>query len=348
MCFRNSKSKDKPDSSSASSSQGVSEKHNCRCGEIWLHVFSIFFTVIIFISCGWMFCETVRFDPSNSEYTEAWIKHRNEIRHYWYGVDSVGMAKPLTKGDMLRILKSQELVLNRQDVLVDDVRQETNNIINKMNGWLGFWIGIVALVGVFVPVALQFKLYRESKEKEKELSDKITNALDSFKTDLECQEREILGRIREVTFTTLVRNFQNVFECPVTQVQESRNHILQEILSRIKMKVEENIRLYCCRIDTNENSADDLKMNEGIGETGARGCAEAMSEYELTVMLIQVTNVINSIKKLTPHKNRSLDRILIQITNLISNLNTPGIPQSEIISNLQDFGISFRLLSIPV
>lgn len=347
MCFKKHKLKDKSDSSSTTSSQAVSEKHNYRSGEIWLNVFSIIFTVIIFISCGWMFCETVKFDPSNGEYTEAWLKHRNDIQHYWYGVDSVGMAKPLTKGDMLRILKSQELVLDRQDVLVDDVRQETNNLINKMNGWLGFWIGIVALVGVFVPVALQFKLYRESKEKEKELSDKITNALDSFRTDLECQEREILGRVREVTFTTLVRNFQNVFECPVAQVQESRNHILQEILSRIKTRVEENIRLYCCHINTNEKSTEDLKMNKGTGETRASGCTEEMSEYELTVMLIQVTNVINSIKKLAQHRNRSLDRILIQITNLISYLNTPGVSQSEIICNLQDFGISLRLLSIP-
>lgn len=346
MPLKNQKTPANPDDPSTTSPSTSPNAKVSKWELKWLFIWTIVTTLIVAVACGWMFYKTIDFDPSNKEYTEAWLEHRNDIQHYWYGVDSVGLAKPLTKGDMLRILKSQELVLDRQDVLVDDVRQETNNLINKMNGWLGFWIGIVALVGVFVPVALQFKLYRESKETEKELSGKILNSTKSCKADLEAQAREIIGRIREITFATLVRNFQNVFECPATQVQESRNVVLREILSKIKRRVEENIRLYCQRIEPSNGNNTETDYSD-MDRISGNSCEDAVTEHELTVMLIQATNLINIIKRLSQHKNRNLDRMLLQITSLITDLNTPGVLQSSINSKLRDFCVSLRLLSIP-
>lgn len=43
----------------------------------------------------------------------------------------------------------------KTDILVADLRQETNNIINKVNGWLAFWIAVLALLGAIFPTILQ-------------------------------------------------------------------------------------------------------------------------------------------------------------------------------------------------
>ena len=73
-------------------------------------------------------------------------------------IDSLTTKKEVDKyliplSDILKVRESQKLLIMRQDQLIDDVRQETNNIINKMNGWLGFWMGVMAILGVFVPIA---------------------------------------------------------------------------------------------------------------------------------------------------------------------------------------------------
>ena len=39
-----------------------------------------------------------------------------------------------------------------------DIRQETNNIIDKQNGWFSFWLGILAIVGALIPFFFQLKL----------------------------------------------------------------------------------------------------------------------------------------------------------------------------------------------
>jgi hypothetical protein len=57
--------------------------------------------------------------------------------------------------------------------LVDDIRQETNNNINILNGWLTFWMGLLALVGVFLPMVFQYKMKKEDEQKLEELKTKF-------------------------------------------------------------------------------------------------------------------------------------------------------------------------------
>ena len=48
---------------------------------------------------------------------------------------------------------------------LDDLRQETNNVINKQNGWFSFWLGILALVGALLPFVIQLKLQHDQKQR---------------------------------------------------------------------------------------------------------------------------------------------------------------------------------------
>lgn len=60
---------------------------------------------------------------------------------------------------------------------LNDLRQESNNIINKWNGWFSFWIALLALLAGVIPLLVQMKVAHDNKEQLK----------DKFK-ELESQE----------------------------------------------------------------------------------------------------------------------------------------------------------------
>lgn len=61
------------------------------------------------------------------------------------------------------VVANQLTIMKRQDDLINDIRQETNNNLDKINSMLTFWIGMLSLLGVFIPIALQFTLVNSSK-----------------------------------------------------------------------------------------------------------------------------------------------------------------------------------------
>lgn len=75
-------------------------------------------------------------------------------------------------------MQIEELRKNQENVLAD-LRQESNNIINKFNGWLGFWTAILAIFGGIIPIVLQYILREKSKKEVEEMFECIqTRALD--------------------------------------------------------------------------------------------------------------------------------------------------------------------------
>ncbi len=52
---------------------------------------------------------------------------------------------------------------NRQENVLNDLRQESNNVINKVNGWLGFWIAILAIFTGILPIIIQHVIFRRQQ-----------------------------------------------------------------------------------------------------------------------------------------------------------------------------------------
>ena len=59
------------------------------------------------------------------------------------------------------------LIERPQEHFIADIRQEVNNCIEKYNGWLAFWISILAVLCGIIPVLLQYRLYKDGEEKIK-------------------------------------------------------------------------------------------------------------------------------------------------------------------------------------
>lgn len=238
----------------------------------------------------------------------------------------------LTKNDLQNIVNGQKLVVERQDALAQDLRQESNNLINKMNGWLAFWLGIMALLGVFIPLAMQFKLSHDSKEEQKlrikefnqkkeelqrterELKKKVDNNLDMFRADIKAME-----------YTALVRNFQYVFETPEINVNEYRRALLLRIWDKMIIKLHLFISDYC-------NSADDKCRMESI--------------HELTVVLMMTTNVLSLIARLSPRRIRHVRNIIDETSNIIKCLNEPSQRSGSLCERLDHYYDTLRTLNI--
>ena len=95
--------------------------------------------------------------------------------YYYYHRDSLYMnAFNRSSGISLRDMKARlDFMERQQSDLIADLRQETNSNIDKMNAWLGFWIAVLAVLCAIIPILIQYRIYRESKNQIKSLRKQI-------------------------------------------------------------------------------------------------------------------------------------------------------------------------------
>ena len=82
---------------------------------------------------------------------------------------------------------------------LNDLRQETNNVIDKQNGWLSFWIAILALVGALLPLLIQMNMQQEQRhkfEEEKKNIQSVLNETKDFKTTMQNELKETSNSLK--------------------------------------------------------------------------------------------------------------------------------------------------------
>lgn len=329
--------------------------------------------LLIIGSSMWMFFEACRYETKYFNLQDEWMKKRDSMylevvptdsvlsniilakeKQEFEGkenkIDSLTTKKEVDKyliplSDILKVRESQKLLIMRQDQLIDDVRQETNNIINKMNGWLGFWMGVMAILGVFVPIALQLKLYRENRDTEerlrKECKEELTHlrkestlyekkceitqrtSQAGIKAELLNMEIEIDQRFKRIQnnyqrdmqiirFTATIRCFHNIIESPEIRTNELRDQLLvknwKDIVTYLKKFIE-----YYNQTTDNGNS------------------------YLMSVIIVQVASVLTSLRILIPWRKRQFESLATESNNIIEALNTVPLDKKTIISRLNSY-----------
>ena len=96
----------------------------------------------------------------------------------------------ITLEQQVEYLRCQQLyVIERQSELVNDFRQEMNNNINKMNTWIGLALGLMSIIGVFVPILYQIKIRSIEKDDfenyKKTILSKIKDQEKTLKKDID-------------------------------------------------------------------------------------------------------------------------------------------------------------------
>lgn len=335
----------------------------------------IFFVVVIVMllivaSCGLMFFKACRYEAKYSNLYDEWRKKQELIYSEVIPKDSVlseiiaidENQRPKgenTKADVqitkkevgkyliplsevLKIRESQKLLFVRQDQLTDDIRQETNNIINKTNGWLGFWMGVMAILGVFVPIALQFKLYRENRDNDAKLIQRCYRELDylrKYEEKFEIAQKTAKAEIREelskinteidrrfigmqndyinkmqsLKITATIRCLYNIMESPGIRTNELRNQFIERNWNEIATNVRYFIKYY-----SNQTTND-------------------IDRHNMSIILVQVASVLESLMILIPRRNRQLESIVMESYDIIQELNSISLNNEAIICRLSNY-----------
>lgn len=138
----------------------------------------------------------------------------------------------------------------KYDTIISDVRQETNNNLDKLNTWLSFWIGILAVFGVLAPVVAEYRFRLENEKEWEKLKNEMDDTFKKYRTLMAAKELEscvyslvqcrdfgnssertniaifLLRQVR-TSLRQFIHEFNNENEEP------SQNSVCQEILIRM-------------------------------------------------------------------------------------------------------------------
>lgn len=198
-------------------------------------------------------------------------------------------------------LKSME---RTHENTLSDLRQETNNIINKVNGWLGFWIAILAIFCGIMPIVIQYVLQRKAKNEfermvssldDKAHSHHLFNIVTSLHINRECSV--IRNSSKQKDFIDLI----------VSDAYLSLNHLLEKTDEDLydvydtkrEMILISAIMQYCRLIDFLKELSDCRKIRE------------------LNILKDQLRALINDI---LDHENISRENIRARLTDLLPKL----------------------------
>lgn len=339
----------------------------------------IFWCVVIvtgfIVGAGiYMFIATRDYEAKYAKFEDRWIIQRNAIYSTAIPSDSVltkvipvrdsirakGNSSQIEVSDYLvpvseisKIQKTQKILLMRQDQLTDDIRQETNNIINKMNGWLGFWMAVMAILGVFVPIALQIKLYRENRDSDERLKQecrdefdhlrseastyltkyetalrteqaKITSELlkteietkqrfDGLKSQFQEEYRKDKNELQRIRFAASIRSFHTISDSPEIKNTDVRN----ELLKNNWLEILSLVRIF---------------IEQYISESPEKG-----NSYVLSVVLVQVVSVVTALRLLCTKRNRQLEALSSESYKIIEGLNSGSIDRDSIFKKLKNY-----------
>ena len=132
-----------------------------------LKITAIIAYIILLVMCCCMFFKSLKFEP-----------RLPLTNNYKLSVEVTGDSV-LNNNDRLELDSLKQILQKSKKEEyaegINDVRQETNNIINKINGWLSFWLAILTLISGVLPVVLSWRQEQDNNKKFSDLGNDITD-----------------------------------------------------------------------------------------------------------------------------------------------------------------------------
>lgn len=160
-----------------------------------------------------------------------------------------------------------QLIEKSQDTLINDMRQEVNNTLEKINAWLAFWIAILSVLCAIVPIVLQYKIAIENKQKFNEEYKKITKY------------------IKHIDFS----NNTSLLYCSLLIF---RNQYIQEGDERMKVII--GILKNAINLTKDTITASYKRDNR---------CLDDKDRYILTGLLVNIMEVLNNMTIINPRRD---------------------------------------------
>jgi hypothetical protein len=191
--------------------------------------------------------------------------------------------------------------------LVDDIRQETNNNINVLNGWLSFWIGILALMGVFIPLVFQYKKNKDDEQKMKEMQKQFQR-----------QQDEYLALMNSTHLQSLVYSISNGIDLRLVFEGTTSVTLLQRLY-------EESLRCFDEIVHT---------VMRKVKSEGRRLKQEEASM--LIISMLSMYKLYTCLNQPDVTERRAVDNCLDKLRNLMDKVNAyQRVGEKEINDNLK-------------
>lgn len=216
--------------------------------------------------------------------------------------DSVGTETELRLKNQIDSLRRDVVMLQDQhEHALDDLRQETNNIINKLNGWLGFWIAVCAIICGILPIVCQYFIVHQFEKEYKE----------DFRKQKDALERMISGYSEEIN--RLKEDFDHEKNRVIRNLEEKVNGPeVQSLLAQYRIGNDSNL------VNEGTSIFNAFQWNtavNGLQTAFQRILTESCTtlsiteRYELQKCLIQASGFIQEVNR---HIRRGRDRGIIE------------------------------------
>lgn len=83
----------------------------------------------------------------------------------------------LTKGQLDDLRNHLIFLTNQVDKTIVETKEEINKEIGRLNNWISIWMGVLAIIGIFIPIIINIRSFEELKMVEQK-ADKAGNKSD--------------------------------------------------------------------------------------------------------------------------------------------------------------------------
>lgn len=224
----------------------------------------------------------------DSIYTSTHWNNRYFHPSVTINIDSVHVTYPVELDSLVLCLSEiDRLYKEYYNDALNDLRQESNNNINKWSAWLGFWISILALLMGLLPIAIQFKLSNRSEkrlEREfKRLEEQFHKKEEELELRLSRKSKIVDYNLRKQELGRLKSKVVNV----INAIDLSKNNKL------LTDSQERELLLRALLVDLRKQLCEFVKENKKVNV-----CKKEDKYNDLLIVLIEIHGVVT---KLIPH-----------------------------------------------
>lgn len=251
--------------------------------------------------------------------TTVWLTNTNNAEEYRHTFEPpvliLQIDSTATKVDSVALVELKQkldTISQRQyawhEGYLADLRQESNNNINKYNGWLSFWIALITLVLTIVPMVFNIRIERKYAEELERQKDKMEKAINQLQKDFEDKHNKNLNGYIESLKTS-------VSELQQLKVQSSAMGISAITDAKFfadDSKREDNWKVFLVDFNVNLNAffADFVKQHPDR--------IFASNQQPIREVLVHTYYVLNLWSSRL--KGKSQSKRLIVLMNRVSNL----------------------------
>ncbi len=235
---------------------------------------------------------------------------------------------------------SKEYILEKS---IDDTRQETNNIINKVNGWISFWIAMLAFVGGLIPALMAV---RNAEEGERKLGQYKESLEQLFHTKAELIKKECSHQLsswqvegkelkqlqKELTLENEKNKIISIVNTIITSVTPS--------IIKCHENRKELMRVFLFELHKNYSSF--------INNLIKKQSSDSLRDYTDEVIMVLIHMELGLIKSRTVyvdcHINREFDTVLSGIKKVIDKLIKNKRTTEELVDDLNQIYACFPAL----